>query len=304
MLSAAFLALFALFTLVSAAPPVQTRDDAVVKPLSLTAIDSIIPFAQFARAAYCPTRLDEWRCGPACNSLPDFELTLIGGDGNRVQYYFVGYWPAQESIVVVHEGTDPTQFLAVLTDVIILKTTLDPDLFPGVSTGIQVHAGFARAHSLTASGILAEVQRLMEERNTRNVITVGHSLGGALAELDSVFLGLNLGKSANVSAVTFGAPRVGDVKFTALVDSTVKSFKRVNNKKDVIPIVPRQILGFSQPKGEIHLLGSGVAVACPGDDDSFDAQCQVKSVPSVLLGSILDHLGPYQGVYIGTPFCR
>lgn len=62
----------------------------------------------------------------ACDALPGFQPTLNGGDGNGVQfceYYFshgavygsdyalvfVGYWPGSKSVVVAHEGTDPTQ---------------------------------------------------------------------------------------------------------------------------------------------------------------------------------------------------
>lgn len=64
-----------------------------------------------------------------CKALPGFEPTLIGGDGNLVQICmffsfqtaqshrvlnpfstdFVGYWPAENTIVVSHEGTDPTK---------------------------------------------------------------------------------------------------------------------------------------------------------------------------------------------------
>lgn len=63
----------------------------------------------------------------ACEALPGFESTLTGGDGNDIQlctgnifqssfrcliYFnldFVGYWPQHNTVVVSHEGTDPTQ---------------------------------------------------------------------------------------------------------------------------------------------------------------------------------------------------
>jgi hypothetical protein len=40
-----------------------------------------------------------------------------------------------------------------------------------------------------------------------------------------------------------------------------------------------------------------------GDDDNEDALCQDRTVPTVFQGSISDHLGPYQGLYIGTIYC-
>ena len=38
---------------------------------------------------------------------------------------------------------------------------LDTKLFPGVSSGVQVHGGFRNQHEKTASTILTEVKRLM-----------------------------------------------------------------------------------------------------------------------------------------------
>ena len=40
-----------------------------------------------------------------------------------------------------------------------------------------------------------------------------------------------------------------------------------------------------------------------GDDDATDAQCTIMTVPNILDGDILNHLGPYQGIYIGTIYC-
>lgn len=62
----------------------------------------------------------------ACAALSGFQPTLVGGDGNAVQIctclltqtpciltplkkVFVGYWPDKNSVVVAHEGTDPTK---------------------------------------------------------------------------------------------------------------------------------------------------------------------------------------------------
>ncbi|KAL1678233.1 Alpha/Beta hydrolase protein [Schizophyllum commune] len=178
----------------------------------------------------------------------------------------------------------------------------------------------------------------MDVTKTRKVVVVGHSLGGALAELDAVYLALNLpkaleeasssltasissilgdhhitakagisSKAANstnvtVKAVTFGKPRVGNKAWAELVDKHV-NMTRVNNKRDIVPVIPPMSLGFLHPRGEVHLLGLGNAVACPGNDDTKDAQCQDKTVPTLLQGSIMDHLGPYEGIMIGTNSC-
>ena len=50
---------------------------------------------------------------------------------------------------------------------------------------------------------------------------IGHSLGGALAELDALFLTLNLPSTIQVRGVTYGTPRVGNAPFAQLLDSKV-----------------------------------------------------------------------------------
>ncbi|ETW81949.1 Lipase, class 3 [Heterobasidion irregulare TC 32-1] len=290
---------------VSALPtPRNFRTRASPTALSPTQLSSFAPFTQFARAAYCdPSKIEGWQCGEACDALPGFEPTLTGGDANSIQFFFVGFWPDQNTVVVAHQGTDPTKIKSDLTDLNIAKRVLDPTLFPGVPDGVEVHSGFADAHEKTASQILTEVKRLMATHRTTNVTLIGHSLGGALAELDSLFMKLNLPMGTTIKGVTYGTPRVGNSKFVTLFDQQVSDFTRVNNKSDLVPIIPGRFLGFAHPHGEVHIVEPGNAVSCPGDDDAVDSQCQIKTVSNIFEGNILDHLGAYEGIFIGTPFC-
>jgi hypothetical protein len=112
---------------------------------------------------------------------------------------FVGYWPSQDTVVVAHQGTDPTklrvvitpyrfsyqdtsnaslfpQSLSLLTDAHILQRPLDPALFPTVPSSVKVHSGFRNAHALTATKILAEVKTLLTTKNTRSVTLVSYLL--------------------------------------------------------------------------------------------------------------------------------
>lgn len=81
------------------------RADAVTS-LSVNQLSTIVPFTQFARAAYCPPeKIQGWQCGgmqlffmlqllatcsenqtEACDALPGFNPTLTGGDGNAEQF--------------------------------------------------------------------------------------------------------------------------------------------------------------------------------------------------------------------------
>jgi hypothetical protein len=62
--------------------------------------------------------------------------------------------------------------LSVLTDLRFHFMALDPVLFPDIPSGIKVHSGFAIEHKKTASRILTEVERLMDEYSSTHVILV------------------------------------------------------------------------------------------------------------------------------------
>lgn len=103
-----------------------------------------------------------------------------------------------------------------------MKEPLNATLFPGIPSTVQVHDGFRDEHALTALQILEEVKRLMTVHNTQTVTCVCR-LGGALAELDAVFLVLNLPTSTNIQVFTYGTPRVGNMAWAQLVDTKVRS---------------------------------------------------------------------------------
>ena len=118
---------------------------------------------------------------------------------------------------------------------------LSPTLFPGISSSVEGHAGFIAEHAQTASTILSETKRLISAKGATTVILVsrihppgrsglsidlyqvGHSLGGALAELDSLFMAMNLPSSIHVKGVTYGTPRVGNPAYAAFFDSKVRN---------------------------------------------------------------------------------
>ena len=81
------------------------------------------------------------------------------------------------------------------------------------------------------------------------------------------------------------------------------NFKRINHNSDPIPIVPGRGLGYSHVDGEVHIEGSDRWNSCTGND-STERGCTIADVPNVILSNLLDHLGPYQGVFVGTPFCN
>jgi len=85
---------------------------------------------------------------------------------------------------------------------------LDPNIFSGFPRDLKVHGGFQDAHARSAPQILQAVQNELTTRNTNSVLVVGHSLGGAMALLDGVFLGAKLPSTTQLRVITYGMPRV------------------------------------------------------------------------------------------------
>ena len=159
----------------------------------------------------------------------------------------------------------------------------------------------------TAPTILAAVLALFKQHSASSVVVTGHSLGAALALLDSVYLQLHLPAGTRVDMVGYGMPRVGNRAFAEYVDAmhsadSVKvTVTHINNKKDPIPIVPGRFMGFAHPTGEVHIQddSSRAWVACPGQDNP-SRLCSVGGVRNLVQSNLLDHMGPYDdGIFMG-----
>jgi len=174
---------------------------------------------------------------------------------------------------------------------------LDATFFPGVSSSIEVHNGFGDEQTKTAASVLAAVQQGMSKFGATKVTIVGHSLGAALALLDSVYLPLHLPAGTTFQTVVYGLPRVGNQAFADYVDAH-QHLTHINNKKDPIPIVPGRFLGFVHPAGEVHIMADNSWVSCPGQDNT-SSECEVGDVPNIFESSPSDHTGPYDGVNMG-----
>ncbi|TFK69116.1 alpha/beta-hydrolase [Pluteus cervinus] len=281
-----------------AAPSLQSRQTALTI-LGDTQVAAFKPFADYAAASYCQSsKILNWNCGPHCTDNPAFQPVAAGGDGSDTQFWFVGFDPIEQTVVVSHQGTNPAAIVSLLTDINIVRQALDASLFPGIGDDIQVHSGFASAHAKTANDVLSAVQSTLSSNNVSTVTIVGHSLGAALALLDGVFLPLHL-PDVNFSVIGYGTPRVGNEAFADYVDAHV-NVSRVNNKEDPIPIMPGRLLGYSHPSGEKHIQDDETWIACPGQDNT-DALCTTGDVTDILSGVLADHNGPYDGVSMKSP---
>ncbi|KAK7029439.1 hypothetical protein VNI00_014571 [Paramarasmius palmivorus] len=282
-----------------ATPVLNTRQS--VTTLSSAQISAFKPLSFFAAAGYCPPATTlKWNCGSNCNANKDFKPIASGGNGASVQFWYVGFSPSLSSVIVAHQGTDATEIEALCTDARFFPRSLSSSLFPGISSSVKVHSGFADVQEKTAAEILAAVKKAMADNNTNKITTVGHSLGAALALIDAVYLRVQL-PNADIRTVGYGMPRVGNPEFANLVDKST-SLTRITNQDDFIPIIPGRGLGYRHPQGEVHITGDLAWNACPGQD-STAARCTIDDVPNIFVGNLLDHPGPYDGVFVFNLSC-
>ncbi|KAF8887333.1 alpha/beta-hydrolase, partial [Infundibulicybe gibba] len=272
-----------------------------ITALSSAQITAFKPFSFYATTAYCsPASILAWSCGTNCDANPTFQPTASGGDGVDVQFWYVGIDPTLKTIIVGHQGTDPEKIVPLLTDADFFLTKPDATLFPGLDSAIEVHNGFADEHAKTATSVLAAVQSAMTKSGLNDITLVGHSLGAALALLESVYLPLNI-PGATFKTIGYGLPRVGNQAFADFIDKNVQ-LTHVNNQQDVVPTIPGRFLGFTHPQGEKHIQDDLSWLDCPGQDNT-DKKCSTGDVSNVFEGSIPNHLGPYDGVQMGSATC-
>ncbi|KAI6113356.1 Alpha/Beta hydrolase protein [Pisolithus croceorrhizus] len=269
--------------------------------LTSSQINTFTSYTWYTSTAYCaPDKVMSWDCGADCAANPYFKPVASGGDGAAVQYWFVGYDPTLDTVVVSHQGSVVENVIPVITDIQFALVPLNSSLFPGISDDILVHSGFRDAQARTAKDVLDAVTQAMTEYGCTSVTMVGHSLGGAVALIDSVYLPLWLPNGTSFRTVTYGLPRVGNPAFAYYVDAHAR-LTHINNQHDPVPVVPFKSIGYAHPNGEIHIEGNYDWAICPGHDNPSRG-CIVGADEQSWKTKFADHWGPYNGIMLECPY--
>ncbi|KAF8167182.1 lipase class 3 family protein [Crassisporium funariophilum] len=283
---------------VNAAPAlVELSQRQHITALTAAQIAEFKPFTSFASSAYChPSTTLSWTCGGNCDANPDFIPVASGGDGSSIQFWYVGFSRSRATVIVAHQGLESSKLEADATVANVVLQPLDPTLFPGVSSSIEAHSGFADQQAKTATAVLSAVREALSMHGPTNVTIVGHSLGAAIALLNGAYLPLHI-SGVTFRTIGYGMPRVGNQAFANYVDTHI-NLTHINNKQDFVPILPGRFLGYAHPSGEVHIKDNDQWVSCPGQDNP-STECTVGAVPTIFNGSIDDHSGPYDGITMG-----
>jgi hypothetical protein len=145
-------------------------------------------------------------------------------------------------LFIVFRGTECEK--DILTDINCFqeKTSLYGDEF-------RVHDGFLKAYK----SIREQLHTVpMTDFDNYDIVTCGHSLGGALATLCGVYLPIGNNK---VYTITFGSPRVGNDKFVKVFNKRVTLYNRFVHDADLVPQVPK--INYQHAGKEIRLDDKG-----------------------------------------------
>lgn len=139
-------------------------------------------------------------------------------------YIAAGVGRRQGEVLIATRGTD------MLLDW-LSNFNIGVQIGPG---GHLVHAGF---HEVWKS-FSADIAEFLRGRNPSVIHCVGHSLGGALANLNADYLS-SLGVGS-VRLYTFGAPRAGMAPFGRSLTRRVGAERmyRVHHRSDIVPMTP------------------------------------------------------------------
>ncbi|KAJ6615874.1 alpha/beta-hydrolase [Mycena sp. CBHHK59/15] len=263
-------------------------------PISLNTYEGLVHYFKYASSAYSPVCLR-----PNGNAL----VLQFGNHLSDVQG-FVARDDARRELVVALRGS------ASITDALLdAQILLVPFLTPGVKlpSKARVHAGFLAAWDSVALQISAALAGQRELHPTHGLVTVGHSMGGALATLAAValqqlFPARASAPDAAVRTYSYGAPRTGNEAFAEYVNAQfgARAF-RVVHADDGVPTMIPTSLGYHHHGVEYwqhaEPPGAPTTLRCAGAGED---PCCSACVPS---RGVTPAHATYLGITVPTPFC-
>ncbi|PWN92312.1 alpha/beta-hydrolase [Acaromyces ingoldii] len=253
--------------------------------------------AQYAQAAACHPKLGQ--------HVGNATVVFREGDGRSVPFAYVAYSKV-DGIIISYQGTNTSDVSSIANDVDLALVPTGALLRDcGISIPALVHDGFQKAWLASSINISASVDAQVRLHPMAPIVVVGHSLGGALAALEYLYVHCRHPDKV-IRGITYGMPRVGNYHLADAVDQKAARreggfFSRVVNGNDIIPHLPlripvKNIFGYWHSDGEIWInpANGNKVVKCSGQEDP-------RCSDSLTFYGAEAHEGTYFGVYLGGP---
>ncbi|KAJ9070642.1 hypothetical protein DSO57_1005735 [Entomophthora muscae] len=208
-----------------------------------------------AVVAYCnDTILEEWRCEDCHRLGSSTSLSSIVEDPVLQGKAIITTNEERKEVTVAFRGSN-----APLNGLFTLMGGLVP--MEGQEDPRKVHAGFNSIITSLMPSLLPAIKKAAHGRPDYKIILTGHSLGGALATLAANHIHKNLTIPwQQISVITFGQPRVGNLKFVQWYNSLPLTMARVANINDPITLLPLSQMGYYHTLNEIFLTGPNTRI--------------------------------------------
>jgi len=212
--------------------------------------------------------------------------------------------------------------LDTITDAqILLRPFNTPSVDP--PNGTLIHNGFLEAWNSVAPIVLDTIESQLKTHPGYKLISVGHSMGGAVASLAAISLKVKF-PSANIFLYTYGQPRTGNDVYAYWVNEELGSHVyRVVHTMDWVPnVISRIVIPFNSEDRDQEILSDstlslverryrhhGIEYWQNPDPPSANTtvRCSIdgedpKCSNSLFVTSALAHMS-YFGIIATWPFC-
>lgn len=162
-----------------------------------------------------------------------------------------------DNIYVIFRGSDAINDFLADINIFQTKLVLPYEGQMDSASKVKVHSGFLSYWKIVRTQVLEELLNLHYQNPGANFIFLGHSLGGALAQLASLdfqFQHQDKVIPPKITCVTFGTPRVGNSDFVVSRDKRVPRTLNLVNQDDLVFYQPWEIFGYRR-SGHILQIG-------------------------------------------------
>lgn len=107
---------------------------------------------------------------------------------------------------------------------------------------VGIHNGFCERHKILRDEVWYGLLENCMSHQITDVVFTGHSAGGSLAQIGSLFSYGMLEPGVNLHCYTYGSPKVGDECFKDAIEETVKggNLLRIETLNDIVCLLPVQ----------------------------------------------------------------